>query len=154
AVIYPGHGPAVFRVREKLDEYLRHRVERERQVLSALGDDARTAEELVPVIYAEYPKEAWPLAARSVLAHLLKLETEGRVRRVEPAPDDDARFALTETHRCARCGRPVRGAAPLCEKHSLEMLQEPVTAAPNGTEPRTDDPAEGAAAPRGDDAVS
>ena len=138
AVIYPGHGPAVFRVREKLDEYLRHRVERERQVLSALGDDARTAEELVPVIYAEYPKEAWPLAARSVLAHLLKLETEGRVRRVEPAPDDDARFALTETHPCARCGRPVRGAAPLCEKHSLEMLQEPVSA-PTSTEPRSDD---------------
>jgi hypothetical protein len=130
----PGHGPAVFRVREKLDEYLHHRVERERQVLSALGDDARTAEELVPAIYAEYPKEAWPLAARSVLAHLLKLETEGRVRRAEPAPEDDARFALTETHPCARCGRPVRGAAPLCEKHSLEMLQEPVTA-PTSTEP-------------------
>jgi len=136
AVIYPGHGPAVFRVREKLDEYLYHRVERERQVLSALGDDARTAEELVPAIYAEYPKEAWPLAARSVLAHLLKLETEGRVRRIGAAPDDDARFALTETHPCARCGRPVRGAAPLCEKHSLEMLQEPVS---SDTEPRTGD---------------
>ena len=137
AVIYPGHGPAVFRVREKLDEYLHHRVERERQVLSALGDDARTAEELVPVIYAGYPKEAWPLAACSVLAHLLKLETEGRVRRVAPASDDEARFALTETHPCARCGRPVRGAAPLCEKHSLEMLQEPVTPQTR-TEPRTD----------------
>jgi glyoxylase-like metal-dependent hydrolase (beta-lactamase superfamily II) len=153
AVIYPGHGPAAFRVREKLDEYLHHRVERERQVLSALGDDGRTAEELVPSIYAEYPKEAWPLAARSVLAHLLKLETEGRVRRVEPeAGDDDARFALTETHPCARCGRPVRGAAPLCEKHSLEMLQEPVTA-PTRTEPRSDDPdGADAARPIGDSA--
>jgi len=136
AVIYPGHGPAVFRVREKLDEYLHHRLERERQVLSALGDDGRTAKELVPAIYAEYPKEAWPLAARSVLAHLLKLETEGRVRRVETATNDDARFALTETHPCARCGRPVRGAAPLCEKHSLEMLQEPIS---TGTEPHTGD---------------
>jgi glyoxylase-like metal-dependent hydrolase (beta-lactamase superfamily II) len=136
AVIYPGHGPAVFRVREKLDEYLHHRLERERQVLSALDDVGRTAEELVPSIYAEYPKETWPLAARSVLAHLLKLGTEGRVRRVEPASDDEARFALTETHPCAQCGRPVRGAAPLCEKHSLEMLQEPISA---GTEPRTGD---------------
>jgi glyoxylase-like metal-dependent hydrolase (beta-lactamase superfamily II) len=142
AVIYPGHGPAVFRVREKLDEYLHHRVERERQVLSALGDAGRTAEEIVPVIYAAYPKEAWPLAARSVLAHLLKLETEGRVRRVEPVSDDEARFAPTETHPCARCGRPVRGAAPLCEKHSLEMLQEPVTA-PTRTESRSDDRDEG-----------
>jgi len=150
AVIYPGHGPAVFRVREKLDEYLHHRLERERQVLSALGDDGRTAEELVPAIYADYPKEAWPLAARSVLAHLLKLEGEGRVRRVEPASDDEARFALTETHPCARCGRPVRGAAPLCEWHSLEMLQEPIN---TGTEPRTDAPdGADAARPIGDSA--
>src|SRR5207253_1957811 len=36
--IYPGHGPAVFRVAEKLDEYLHHRAERERQVLRALGE--------------------------------------------------------------------------------------------------------------------
>ncbi|MFL5737988.1 MAG: MBL fold metallo-hydrolase [Actinomycetota bacterium] len=153
AAIYPGHGPAVFRVSEKLDEYLRHRAERERQVLSALGDEQRTAEELVPAIYADYPQEAWPLAARSVLAHLLKLESEGRGRRVESAPDDDARFALTETHPCARCGRPIRGAAPLCEKHSVEMLQEPVTAEPS-TAQRTDDPGAASGAPRAEDRAS
>jgi hypothetical protein len=37
-------------------------------------------EELVPLIYAEYPVELHPAAARSVLAHLLKLAAEGRVR--------------------------------------------------------------------------
>jgi glyoxylase-like metal-dependent hydrolase (beta-lactamase superfamily II) len=142
AVIYPGHGPAVFRVADKLEEYLHHRVERERQVLDALGDGARTAEELVPAIYADYAREAWSLAARSVLAHLLKLENEGRVRRVAPAPNDEARFAPTETHPCGRCGRPVRGAAPLCERHSLEALQEaPPSAviAQPGTGSRTGD---------------
>jgi glyoxylase-like metal-dependent hydrolase (beta-lactamase superfamily II) len=153
AVIYPGHGPAVFHVSDKLDEYLHHRVERERQVLSALGEEQRTGEELVPSIYADYPQEAWPLAARSVLAHLLKLETEGRVRRVEAARDDHARFALTETHPCARCGRPVRGAAPLCEKHSVEMLQEPVKAEPS-TARRTDDHGAASDGPRAGDRAS
>jgi glyoxylase-like metal-dependent hydrolase (beta-lactamase superfamily II) len=134
--LYPGHGPTVFRVRAKLDEYLHHRGERERQVLAALGDEERSAEDLVPEIYAGYPEEALPLAARSVLAHLLKLEAEGRVRKTGTA---GARFAIAETHPCARCGRPVRGGKPLCERCSVEVLQESPSAAvtPSGpTSPR------------------
>ena len=150
--IYPGHGPAVFRVAEKLDEYVRHRAERERQVLRALGEEERTAADLVPEIYADYPEEAWPLAERSVLAHLLKLEADGRVRRTTGA-DDAARFALAETHPCARCGRPVRGSAPLCERCSIEVLQEsPLATA--GPEARTDGRAGAADAPRSGESSS
>jgi glyoxylase-like metal-dependent hydrolase (beta-lactamase superfamily II) len=120
--LYPGHGPTVFRVRAKLDEYLEHRAERERQVLAAIGTEERAPEDLVPEIYAGYPQEALPLAARSVLAHLLKLESEGRVRKSGPA--DAPRFAIAETHPCTRCGRSVRGRNPLCERCSIEVLQE------------------------------
>ncbi len=120
--IYPGHGPVVLDAMAKLDEYLAHREERERQVLAGLVEGARTPEELVPGIYGEYPAELHPLAARSVLAHLLKLESEGRVERSRR--DGETAFALSEPRTCARCGRPVKGRARLCGPCSLAALQE------------------------------
>ena len=91
-VIYPGHGPAVWSAMDKLREYEEHRRERERQVLAALEAGPSTAEQVVPRIYTEYPSELHPAAARSVLAHLLKLLGEGRVVRVG-SPGEE-RFAL------------------------------------------------------------
>lgn len=81
-VIRPGHGPDVEDAAGLLEGYLEHRAERERQVVLGLATEPRTPAELVPAIYAGYPAELHPVAARSVLAHLLKLEAEGRARRV------------------------------------------------------------------------
>lgn len=120
--IYPGHGPVVLDAMAKLEEYLAHREERERQVLDGLAAGPHTPEELVPAIYEGYRAELHPLAARSVLAHLLKLEAEGRVERVKA--DGDVRFALADPRACARCGRPVTGRARLCGPCSLAVLQE------------------------------
>jgi glyoxylase-like metal-dependent hydrolase (beta-lactamase superfamily II) len=93
-VIYPGHGPAVWSATDKLEEYLQHRRERERQVLAALEAGPSTSKSLVPLIYADHPRELYPAAARSVLAHLLKLLAEGRVVRVGAESQGDERFAL------------------------------------------------------------
>jgi glyoxylase-like metal-dependent hydrolase (beta-lactamase superfamily II) len=110
-VLLPGHGPAVWEGTAKLEEYLDHRELRERQVLEGLSNGPRTPAELVPAIYCDYPKELHPIAARSVLAHLVKLEEEGRV-----LPDGDpseGRFALASAPKRARSRRPsgARGAA-------------------------------------------
>ena len=78
--IYPGHGPVVEDAVGKLDEYLAHREERERQVVDALAAGDETIDAMVARIYADHPRDVWPLAGRSVLAHLIKLESEGRVR--------------------------------------------------------------------------
>jgi glyoxylase-like metal-dependent hydrolase (beta-lactamase superfamily II) len=91
SVLCPGHGPVVWDARAKVREYLAHRGEREHQVLEALQAGPSTPEDLVPRIYADYPPEIHPAAARSVLAHLLKLEREGRAVRREGGLD---RFAL------------------------------------------------------------
>lgn len=120
--IYPGHGPVVLEAVAKLEEYIEHRALREEQVLAALGDAARTPEEMVPDIYADHPPELHPLAARSTLAHLLKLEAEGRAER--STKDGVARFARSEPRACARCGRPAKGRARLCGPCSLAVLQE------------------------------
>jgi glyoxylase-like metal-dependent hydrolase (beta-lactamase superfamily II) len=120
--IYPGHGPVVLRAMDKLGEYLEHREMRERQVLEALGDGGRTPEEMVGEIYEGYPADVLELAARSVLAHLLKLEAEGRAER--RTRDGVVRWSRLEPRSCARCGRPVRGRAKFCGPCSLAVLQE------------------------------
>ena len=119
--IYPGHGSVVLGGTAKLDEYLEHRAMRERQILDALEGRASTIDELVSAIYAEYPKYVLELAARSVLAHLLKLDTEGRIER--SSKDGEVRYTRIEPRICARCGRPVRAKARYCGACSLAMLQ-------------------------------
>ena len=120
--IYPGHGPVVLRALAKLDEYLDHRTMREEQILTALGDASRTPEELVAEIYADYPPELHELAARSVLAHLLKLEVEGRAEKRAKA--GVIRWSAIEPRSCERCGRPVRGRVRLCGSCTVAVLQE------------------------------
>jgi len=82
----------------------------------------RSIDELVATVYAEYPVEVHELAARSVLAHLLKLDAEGRVEKT--IKGGVARYARSEPRTCARCGRPIRGKARLCGPCSLATLQE------------------------------
>jgi glyoxylase-like metal-dependent hydrolase (beta-lactamase superfamily II) len=120
--IYPGHGPVVLDGKAKLAEYLAHRAEREEQVLAAMAGGAGSIGAMVDIIYAEYPVEVHPLGARSVLAHLLKLEAEGRAER--KGIGDDATWSASTPRACARCGRPVRGRALLCGPCSLAVLQD------------------------------
>jgi hypothetical protein len=51
-------------------------------VLAALTARPATAAELVARAYADTPRALWPLAERSMLAHLAKLVAEGRAREV------------------------------------------------------------------------
>jgi glyoxylase-like metal-dependent hydrolase (beta-lactamase superfamily II) len=120
--LYPGHGPVVLRAAEKLQEYLDHRAEREEQVVAALNEGPRRIAQLVGEIYAAYPTEVHGLAARSLLAHLLKLQGEARVTR--EGSGEDASWSLVKPQSCARCGKDVRGRARYCGSCSLILLQE------------------------------
>jgi glyoxylase-like metal-dependent hydrolase (beta-lactamase superfamily II) len=120
--IYPGHGPVVLDARGKLREYLDHRADRERQVLDGIGESGATIAELVERIYDGYPPEVRPLASRSVLAHLLKLEAEGGVER--NGRGEAATWTIAEPRDCARCGKRVRGRARYCPTCSLIVLQD------------------------------
>lgn len=87
--IAPGHGDVIEDPAAVLDEYLRHRVERERQVLGAVtgaGGAGATPEQIVAAIYVDVPSELHPVARYSVWAHLRKLAAEGRA--VSPDVDD------------------------------------------------------------------
>jgi glyoxylase-like metal-dependent hydrolase (beta-lactamase superfamily II) len=87
--IYPGHGPMIPNAREKLQEYLDHRLERERQVIDAIQSGAHTIEQMVERIYVGYPRVLYPAAGQSILSHLHKLERERRtVRRLDAAGEE------------------------------------------------------------------
>ena len=77
AVLCPGHGPLVWDADAKLDEYINHRLERERRLLEALAAGRRTVEELLDAAWSEVPRELRGAAAVTLAAHLDKLEHEG-----------------------------------------------------------------------------
>jgi glyoxylase-like metal-dependent hydrolase (beta-lactamase superfamily II) len=82
ATLLPAHGPAIADGPAKLREYIAHRMMREGRVVAALGGREASVDELVAGAYADTPRVLWPLAARSLLAHLAKLAREGRAREV------------------------------------------------------------------------
>ena len=78
-VLCPGHGPYVWEPAAKLDEYLAHRLDRERRLVEALDAGARTRGELLDRAWSEVPDELRPAAELTLAAHLEKLAEEGRL---------------------------------------------------------------------------
>ena len=81
ARLLPGHGPVIDDPGSLLRGYLEHRRERDEQILSALRTGDATPESLVPIVYHGLKESLFQAARETVLAHLLKLEREGRAGR-------------------------------------------------------------------------
>lgn len=107
---YPGHGAVIENATAKITEYIKHRQQREDEVVRVLrynhldvADGEASPErkrswtplELVKVIYKDVPESLHLPASNGVLLVLKKLEEEGRVSR-----DVDGRWVL-ETGRSA-----------------------------------------------------
>jgi glyoxylase-like metal-dependent hydrolase (beta-lactamase superfamily II) len=86
ARIYPGHGPVLEPARPVIEEFIAHRLERERQILAALAAGTETVAEIVARVYREVAPALHPVAQLSVQSHLVKLEREGRVERRAGTP--------------------------------------------------------------------
>jgi glyoxylase-like metal-dependent hydrolase (beta-lactamase superfamily II) len=78
-VLCPGHGPYVWEPAAKLDEYIAHRLDRERRLVEALDAGLRTRDELLDFAWPDAPAELRHFAALSLASHLDKLAEEGRV---------------------------------------------------------------------------
>ena len=81
ATLYPAHGPAVPNGHDLVRKYIRHRNQRQTTLATVLAAGPATAEELLPRVYWDVPRPLYPIAARSLLAGLLKLEEEGRAQQ-------------------------------------------------------------------------
>ncbi len=85
ARIYPGHGPVIDDPAALLRRYIAHRHERESQVIDALRRGHAHADAIVARIYAGLQEGLVPRAKETIIAHLQKLERDGRVRRAGDA---------------------------------------------------------------------
>lgn len=81
SVLLGGHGPAVGTPYAKIDEYIAHRLERERSILAAVEMGAGEPAEIVARVYTDVPQRAHRMAERAVVAHLQKLEADNFVAR-------------------------------------------------------------------------
>lgn len=80
-VLYPAHGPQIDNPRQLVRGMLGHRRQRERQILRLLEDGGPHAiPEFVSGMYKGLDERLHGAAGRSVLAHLIDLERQGRVR--------------------------------------------------------------------------
>jgi len=99
ATLYPAHGAVVANGRETIATYIKHRLEREAQVLAVLrspvpaefspasltpslgsGAAVWSTWNIVRTLYKSYPESLWLPASGSINLHLRKLEGEGFVR--------------------------------------------------------------------------
>ncbi len=78
-LLCPGHGPWITDPADKLDEYLEHRLDRERKLIAALEGGERDRERLLDAAWGDVPAELRGAAAAVMQAHLEKLEAEGRL---------------------------------------------------------------------------
>ena len=83
--IYSAHGPVIEDGPGRIAEYIAHRLQRERQILEALGAGLVTIPDMVAKIYADVDVKLHKVAAGSVESHLKKLARDHRVREhVQP----------------------------------------------------------------------
>ena len=79
SVLFGGHGPAVATPYQKLEEYIAHRLEREKNILNAYRAGATDPKQIVATVYTDVSPRAHAMAERAVLAHLQKLAEDGLI---------------------------------------------------------------------------
>jgi glyoxylase-like metal-dependent hydrolase (beta-lactamase superfamily II)/8-oxo-dGTP pyrophosphatase MutT (NUDIX family) len=97
--LIPAHGAPAADGCALLEVFLRHREQRERQLLAALAQTAPAgAEALLARVYADVPTRLWPFARGSLWAGLHKLLEERRVvfEGAEPPPLASSRARLPD----------------------------------------------------------
>jgi len=77
--IFPAHGRTRDDAVALIDEYIAHRMQRERQVIEAIRAGARTIPEMRRRIYTELDERMQGAAEVQIQAHLIKLQDEGQV---------------------------------------------------------------------------
>ncbi|MDQ6835219.1 MAG: MBL fold metallo-hydrolase [Actinomycetota bacterium] len=78
-LLCPGHGPPVEDPAAKIDDYIAHRLNRERRLLGALERGARSTEDLLDAAWADVPAHLRAAATVTLASHLDKLADEGRL---------------------------------------------------------------------------
>jgi glyoxylase-like metal-dependent hydrolase (beta-lactamase superfamily II) len=76
--IAPGHGFLMAQPRKTMEHIIAHRLQREAKVHGALRAAALPLDELLKTVYDDVHPQLLPVARRSLLAHLIKLQEDAR----------------------------------------------------------------------------
>jgi hydroxyacylglutathione hydrolase len=93
--IFAGHGPVIEDGRARLLELLAHRRQRESEILARLVSVEASPREITESLYQNVDPALHGAARRNVLAHLIDLESRGRVR-VSGPHGLDAHYVLSD----------------------------------------------------------
>lgn len=102
SVIYPGHGNVIDdNPVEKIQYYINHRNERERQILAAIVSSVEplTDMDVVKSVYSSTPTYLWPAAAINVHQHLTKLKKEEKIVEVDKDHETFWKAASTQNNK-------------------------------------------------------
>jgi glyoxylase-like metal-dependent hydrolase (beta-lactamase superfamily II) len=80
-IYYPAHGPAVTNPQQYVRHLVGHRMQREKQILTLVREEARPIPNIVASAYPGLDPRLTAAAGGSVLAHLLDLERRALVER-------------------------------------------------------------------------
>ena len=86
--LLPSHGPPIGGAIEKLEQYIEHRLARESSIVDVLRGGETDFMAILALVYADVPAvlrggPGGGIAGLSLRSHLIKLEREGRVGRVD-----------------------------------------------------------------------
>jgi glyoxylase-like metal-dependent hydrolase (beta-lactamase superfamily II) len=84
STIWPSHGPPITKVDPFIDAYISHRKAREQSIVDRLKAGDTLIPKMVETIYKDVDKRLHPAACHSVLAHIIQLVEEGRVKASGP----------------------------------------------------------------------
>ncbi len=79
-VLCPGHGPAVKEPNRKIQELIEHRQQREDQIVALVATGKDSVKSLLKAIYPELDKRLKGMATGQIIAHLHKLQSEGKLK--------------------------------------------------------------------------
>lgn len=85
----PGHGASMDDAGAVITEYIDHRLERERQIISSITDGAGTVGEIVDIVYAGIPVDLRHAAIHQVGVQLTKLSRDGAVVFTSGTAEDE-----------------------------------------------------------------
>ena len=79
-LLCPGHGPAVKEPNRKIQELIDHRQQREDQIVALVATGKDSVKSLLKAIYPELDKRLKGMATGQIIAHLHKLQSEGKLK--------------------------------------------------------------------------
>ena len=93
-VYWPAHGTCIRNVKSFVNAFIKHRLEREQQILQCLEAGYTAVTDMVPVIYTETDPRMYGAAARSVLAAMIRMIDTGQVTCENETPEVRSTYQL------------------------------------------------------------